>query len=289
MTVFDHVGAAAGRLRAAGLPPDAAAVDAGVLARHVLGWDQAAYLCDGRDAAPPAFAARYAAAVVRRARREPVASIVGRREFRGLEFEVSPAVLTPRPETEAIVEEALGLVGRGASRTPRIVDVGTGSGCIAVALASELPAARIVATDVSHAALTVARRNAVRHGVGRRIAWVRTSGLDGVSGAPEIIAANPPYVPDGEIAGLPPEVRAFEPRAALAGGRDGLGVVRELLDAAARRLVPGGWLVMEIGAGQAAAVRGAVAARRRLAVAKVRRDLQGIARTFVIRRRAAAA
>lgn len=289
MTVFDHVGAAAGRLRAAGLPPDAAAADAGVLARHALGWDQATYLCNGRDAAPPAFAARYAAAVVRRARREPVASIVGRREFWGLDFEVSPAVLTPRPETEAIVEETLVLVGRGASRALRIVDVGTGSGCIAVALAAELPGARIVATDVSRHALAVARRNAARHGVGARIAWVRTSGLDGISGAPDLIAANPPYVPDSEIARLPPEVRAFEPRTALAGGRDGLGVVRKLLDAAARRLVLGGWLVMETGAGQAAAVRGAVAARPQLAVANVRRDLQGIARTFVIRRRAAAA
>lgn len=284
-TLLDRVGAAAARLAAAGLSRAAAALDAEVLARHVLGWDRAAYLCNRRDAAPPGFAARYAVFLDRRARREPVASIVGRREFWGLAFDVTPSVLTPRPETELLVEETLRLAGEAAAGAPCIVDAGTGSGCVAVALATELPAARIIATDVSGAALAVARRNADRHGVGQRIAWVRTSGLDGLSAAPDVIVSNPPYVPDGELGGLPPEVREFEPRIALAGGRDGLGLVRMLLGAAARRLAPGGHLVLELGRGQAAAVRAAVAGQPRLALVQVRDDLQGIPRTIVAKRR----
>lgn len=286
MTVVERVGAAASRLVAAGLPPDVAALDAEVLARHVLGWDRAAYLCNRRDAAPRGFGAAYDAALDRRAGREPVAAIVGRREFWGLALEVGPGVLTPRPETELLVEEALRLA-RGPRRARLLADVGTGSGCVAIALATELPEARIVATDVSAAALAVARRNAAAHGVDARIAWVRTSCLDGVSAAPDVIAANPPYVADDDIAGLPPEVRDFEPRQALAGGPDGLDVVRRLLDAAAGRLAPGGHLVLELGSGQAPAVRNAVAARPQLALVRFRRDLQGIARTLVARRRAA--
>ncbi len=288
MTVVERVGAATSRLVAAGLPPDVAALDAEVLARHVLGWDRAAYLCGRRDAAPRGFGTAYDAALDRRAGREPVAAIVGRREFWGLELEVGPSVLTPRPETELLVEEALRLV-RGPRAAPLLADVCTGSGCVAIALATELPRARIIATDVSAAALAVARRNAARHGVDTRIAWVRTSCLDGVGAAPDVIVANPPYVADDDIAGLPPEVRDFEPRLALAGGRDGLDVVRRLLDAAARQLAPGGHLALELGSGQAPAVRGAVAVLPQLALVRVRRDLQGFARTLVVRRRAARA
>ena len=286
MSVVERVAAAAARLVAAGLPPDAAALDAEVLARHVLGWDRAAYLCNRRDAAPRGFGGAYAAALDRRAGREPVASIVGRGEFWGLELEVGPGVLTPRPETELLVEEALRLADEGPRGARLLADVGTGSGCVAIALATELPAAKVIATDVSAAALAVARRNAARHRVDARIAWVRTSCLDGVRAAPDVIVANPPYVPDGDIAGLPPEVRDFEPRLALAGGRDGLKVVRRLLDAATRQLPPGGHLVLELGNGQAPAARAAVAARPQLALVRVRRDLQGIARTLVARRRA---
>ena len=286
MTVVERVGAATSRLAAAGLPPDVAALDAEVLARHVLGWDRAAYLCNRRDAAPRGFGAAYDAALDRRAGREPVAAIVGRREFWGLELEVGPGVLTPRPETELLVEETLRLAG-GPRAARLLADVGTGSGCVAIALATELPGARVVATDVSAAALAVARRNAAAHGVDARIAWVRTSCLDGVRAAPDVIVANPPYVPDGAIADLPPEVRDFEPRLALAGGSDGLDLVRRLLGVAARQLAPGGHLVLELGSGQAPAARDAVAARPQLALVRVRRDLQGIARTLVARRRAA--
>lgn len=286
MTIVQRVGAATSRLVAAGLPPDAAALDAEVLARHVLGWDRAAYLCNRRGAAPHGFGAAYDATLDRRAGREPVSSIVGRREFWGLGFEVAPCVLTPRPETELLVEETLRLAGDDPRAAPLLADVGTGSGCVAIALATELPAARIIATDISAAALALARRNAARHRVNPRIAWVRTSCLDGVSATPDAIVANPPYVPDRDLAALPPEVRDFEPRLALAGGRDGLDVVRRLLDVAASQLAPGGHLVLELGSGQAAAARDALAARPQLALVKVRRDLQGIARTLVVRRHA---
>ena len=142
MTILEHVGLATNRLVSAGLARDLAALDAEVLARHVLGWSRATYLGHRQDNPPVAFAARYGAMVDRREGREPVALITGQREFWGLEFEVTPNVLTPRPETELIVEEALGLVGSRAAPV-HIADVGTGSGCLAVALASELPAARV--------------------------------------------------------------------------------------------------------------------------------------------------
>ena len=281
MTLAEHVAAGAARLGASGLPPAEVGADAAVLARHVLGWDPAAYLCRSREPAPAAFGNRYAAALDRRARREPVSTIIGQREFRGLGFEVGPAVLTPRPETELLVDETLRLARNGDGGVRTIVDAGTGSGCVGVALATELPAARIIATDISAAALAIARRNAIRHGVRDRIAWVRTSWLDGVSGAPDVIVANPPYVRDGDLAGLPPEVRGFEPRTALAGGPDGLDAIRALLRTAAERLPAGGHLVMEVGAGQMAAVRAAARRHRRLSVAGVRRDLRAVSYTHL--------
>ena len=284
MTLAEHVVAGAARLGACGLPAAEVGADAALLARHVLGWDHAAYLCRLREPAPAAFGERYAAALARRSRREPVASILGRREFWGLRFEVDRAVLTPRPETELLVAETLRLARGRTGGLPTIVDAGTGSGCVAVALATELPAARIIATDISAAALAVAQRNAVRHGVGERIAWVRTSWLDGVACRPDVVVANPPYVRDDDLARLPPEVRGFEPRLALAGGPDGLDAVRTLLRAAAGRLPAGAHLVMEVGAGQMAAVRAAAALHRRLAVAGIRRDLQAIERAIVLQR-----
>lgn len=288
MTLAEHVAAGAARLGASGLPAADIGADAAVLARHVLGWDLEAYLCRLREPAPAAFGDRFAAALERRERREPVSTIIGHREFRGLRFEVGPDVLTPRPETELLVEETLRLARGEAGGGRCIVDAGTGSGCVAIALAAELPAARIVATDISTAALAIARRNARRHGVRERIAWVRTSWLDGVSGAPDVIVANPPYVRDADLAGLPLEVRGFEPRLALAGGPQGLDAIRALLRTAAERLPAGGHLVMEVGAGQMGAVRAAAGRFRRLATTRVRRDLQDIERAIVLQRLPAA-
>lgn len=286
MTVLEHVGAATTKLVDAGLPPAIAALDAEVLARHVLGWDRAAFVCNRRDVAPPTFPTQYLAMLDRRVRREPVALIVGHREFWGLDFEVGRSVLTPRPETELLVEEALQLAGAYARRAPRMVDTGTGSGCVAIALARELPHAQITATDVSREALDVARRNAERHGVGRRIAWVHGPNLDGVTLTPDLIVANPPYIPETDAATLPPEVRHYEPGIALFGGVDGLKVIKALIAEAAARLAPAGHLVLEFGAGQGEAVAHCVSAHPTLSIRRVRRDLQDIPRAIVVQRQA---
>ena len=300
MTVLDEVRAAHRRLVTAGLRQDDAAGDAEVLARHALGWDRATYLCRRREPPPDRFAADYRALVGRRARREPVSAITGRREFWGLTFEVGPAVLTPRPETELLVEWSLRLVGARRGDRLRVVDVGTGSGCLAVALARELPAARVVASDVSAAAIAVARRNARTHGVSGRIRWVVASLLDGIRAVtPEsgrtgggarsergadLIVANLPYVPSAATRVLSPEVRDHEPKLALDGGGDGLGPLRALIAAAPAHLAPGGHLVVEFGAGQEDAVRGLVAAAPALALLDVAGDLAGIPRAAAIRR-----
>lgn len=193
--------------------------------------------------------ASFRAMVARRGKREPLQYILGTQEFMGLEFEVTPDVLIPRHDTETLVTEAL-------ARQPgavAVLDIGAGSGCIAVSLAKHLPAAMVTATDVSEAALAVARRNADRHGV--VIEFLAGSLLEPVVGRRfDLIVSNPPYIPSGDIAGLEPEVRNFEPRGALDGGPDGLDAYRTLIPAAPAFLKPGGWLLVEVGIGQAAAV-----------------------------------
>ncbi len=265
----------------AGIPEDEAALDAEVLARQVLECDRATLLTRSRDAIPSAFDRLYNPLIARRAAREPLAYIVGHREFWGMDFEVTPDVLIPRPETELIVEEALAIASRTLTR--RIVDVGTGSGCLAVALAVEFPSARLVATDVSAAALDIAGRNADRHNVGGRISFMQSDLLERVEGTAQLIASNPPYVPDGDAGALQPEVARYEPRGALYAGADGLAVIRRLLAAAPRCLADDGWLVVEFGFGQDAALR-AAAAEMGWRVARTRADLQGIPRVAVLRR-----
>lgn len=286
MTIRDHVLRARGGLTAAGIEPTEAALDAELLAREILGWDRARFLAHETDAAPPAFDGAFGRLVRRRERREPMAVILGRREFWGLTFEITSDVLTPRPETEIIVEEAL---ARYRTTPPaRIVDVGTGSGCLAISLATEFPGCAITATDISSAALGVARRNAGRHGVQDRIDFRLTSLLDGLDAPIDLIVSNPPYVPGGYIRGLPPEVRDFEPREALDGGDDGLAIIRQLFREAADRLGTNGTAIVEFGYGQEEGVRDAVS-QASLALVKICDDLQGIPRTVVVRRRAGAA
>jgi release factor glutamine methyltransferase len=189
--------------------------------------------------------------VGRRSRREPLQYILGRAEFWSLPFSVDPSVLIPRPDTEILVEEALARVAPEG----RILDVGTGSGAIAVSLAHELPGARVVAIDTSAAALRVAEENAERNGVVGRIEFYQVDLARLPSGPFDLIVANPPYIPKADIAGLMPEVRDFEPVSALAGGEDGLDCYRLLAGQANDCLLPGGWLLVEVGVGQAAAVR----------------------------------
>jgi release factor glutamine methyltransferase len=279
-SVVERVAAARARLEAAGLAHDDAALDAEILARHALGWDRASFLAHRREPEPRGFETTFEALVSRRARREPVSQIVGVREFWGLDFEVSSDVLTPRPETEIIVEEAIEFARDHPCR--HIIDVGTGSGCLAVAIARELPAARVTAVDASAAALAIAQRNAARHAVADRITFLSGDLLEGSSGLADLIVSNPPYIPDAEAFVLQPEVVQYEPRAALFGGPTGLEVIRRLLEHAAAHLADQGRLIVEFGFGQAGSVA-RLAEDTGWQVVRLREDLQGVPRTLVAR------
>ncbi|QEM67209.1 peptide chain release factor N(5)-glutamine methyltransferase [Geobacter sp. FeAm09] len=193
--------------------------------------------------------ASFRAMVARRARREPLQHILGTQEFCGLEFQVSPDVLIPRHDTETLVTEALARQPEARS----VLDIGTGSGCIAVALAHSLPQAAVTAIDISPAALAMARRNAEHNGA--TVEFLAGSLLEPVAGRTfDLIVSNPPYIPTADIDRLEPEVRDFDPRGALDGGPDGLDVYRTLIPAVPAHLNPAGWLLVEVGIGQAPAV-----------------------------------
>jgi len=278
VTVGDVLAAAIRRLRAAGVPEPEA--DAQVLLARALAASRAGVVAASRDAIRPAAAARYEASLRRRERREPVAYIVGEREFWSVPLVVDARVLIPRPETELLVE----LACRLAPGARAVLDCGTGSGALAVALAQELRGARLWASDRSHDALAVARRNVSRHAP--RIGLVAADLLAAFrDGAFDFVVANPPYCAAGEIEALAPEVRDFEPRQALAGGADGLDVVRALVADAARVLAPGGWLLLEVGAGQAGSVQRALEADGRYEDIMVADDAAGIPRALGARRR----
>jgi release factor glutamine methyltransferase len=281
LTLQEKLSEARSRLVAAGIAQADASTDVELYARVILGWDRARLLTDRRGPVPDGLEPRFSEWIARRERHEPSAYIVGVREFWGLDFAVTPAVLIPRPETEFIVEEALAVLGEFSA--PRIADIGTGSGCIAVSLAHEVSTARLVASDVSADALAVARTNAERHGVADRIEFVRTSYLEGVEGPFALVTANPPYVKDGDKPAIARGVR-HEPEVALFGGGDGLRDVSGVLQTARQKLEPGGWFVMEFGYAQDDAVRELVASTPGLRLEHIRDDLQGIPRTAVIQR-----
>ncbi|HEU4787338.1 MAG TPA: peptide chain release factor N(5)-glutamine methyltransferase, partial [Gemmatimonadaceae bacterium] len=267
------------RLVSAGIDPSEAEMDAELLACRTLGWDRARLITSWRDEGTISFAAAYDALIDRRARREPISQILGEREFWDLPFIVTPDVLTPRPETEGIIEAVL-----DHCRDPRaIVDVGTGSGCLAVTLAREFPRAHVTAVDVSPAALAIAERNAARHGVLERVSFLRSSMLEETPEA-DLVVSNPPYVPDGDRASLPAEVRDHEPPEALFAGVDGLDRIRDLIAAAPGRLRRGGWLVFECGVGQERAIRDIMARAPALKLVAIRPDLAGIPRTVIAER-----
>jgi release factor glutamine methyltransferase len=278
LTLRDHVIAAKARLVAAGIETSEAARDALLLAMHATGWSRASVHARDTEHPPAGFAEAYAALIDRRTRREPIAYITGVQEFWNRDFTVSPAVLIPRPETELIIEEALSCV------FGLVADIGTGSGCLAVTLAAEAHRARFVATDISSAALGVARANAEHHNVAARIELRETRYLDGVAGSFDLIVSNPPYVADGEYGSLAPEVH-FEPRTALASGTEGLDGIRGVLSAVEKHLAPGGLLLMEIGHGQADAVGQLIKLAPGLELTRISPDLQGIPRVAVAQHR----
>ena len=249
--------------------------DAERLLEHVLGCHQTALLTYPERTLSDDEAEQFDRLVERRLVSEPMQYLTGEQEFFGLRFEVSPAVLIPRPETEHLVEAVLERFAR--EQAVRIVDVGTGSGAIAVALAHALPHSRVTAVDLFPAALEVARRNAERHGVIHRLALLTSDLLAGVDGADfDAVVANPPYIAAGEV--LEPQVANYEPHSALYAGRTGLEIYERLIPQAARVLKPGGWLMLEIGYGQSPAVRNLMDGWAGVTLVA---DLQGIPRVVL--------
>lgn len=261
--------AAAGRLADAGI--ESARLDARLLAAQAFGVDAAHLLAHPEWRPAPAMRRRFETLVERRQRREPVALILGRREFWGLDFQVTAATLVPRPETETVVERALaGVADRDADIS--VLDLGTGSGCLLLALLSELPRARGLGVDISAAALELARANADALGLGSRAHFRKSDWGGAVTETFDLVVANPPYIADGDFAALAPDVSRFEPRRALSGGADGLDAYRAMVPGLTRLLNPGSRVVLEIGAGQADAVTAMLKAQR-LAVSGVHDDL----------------
>nr|WP_279330590.1 peptide chain release factor N(5)-glutamine methyltransferase [Desulfuromonas soudanensis] len=230
--------------------------DAELLLTDILGLDRVGLYLNYDRPLESAELAAFRGRVARRARREPLQYILGSTEFWSLPLTVTPAVLIPRADTEILVEEALARCPASGA----VLDVGTGSGAIAIAIASERPAARVEGVDLSLEALAVAEGNVRRHALEGRLT-LRQDDLAALTGGPwDLIVSNPPYIAEGELAGLMPEVRDFEPRQALAGGEDGLDCYRHLAGQASHLLVSGGWLLVEVGLGQAAPVKDLFAA-----------------------------
>ena len=252
---------------------DSPRLDAELLLAETLGLDRVGLYLNFERPLESGELAAYREQVRRRANREPLAYILGRTEFWSLPFKVTPAVLIPRPDTELLVEVALPLLVGAA----RVLDVGTGSGALAIALAHERPEWMVTAIDLSPAALAVAAENALSNGVAERVHCL-PGDLAALPGGPfDLVVANPPYIPSGDLAALMPEVRDFEPHLALDGGRDGLAAYRALARQAGDVLAPGGWLLVEVGLGQAANVQELFAAAG-LTEIFTARDLAGIER-----------
>jgi len=251
-TVADAVRRLAGTFRDAGI--DTPELDARILSAAALGISRAALMARPERELSPLELASIGGYETRRRRREPVSRIIGRREFRTLSLEIGATTLDPRPDTEIIVDAVVALAKKTATPNLRVLDLGTGSGAILIAVLTELPGATGVGTDIDAATLRIARRNAERAGVAQRAEFQRADWLTGVTGKFDIVVSNPPYIPSGEISALEPEVSRFDPRLALDGGQDGLAAYRTILTDAGGSLNPGGWIVFEVGNGQVAEV-----------------------------------
>ena len=279
------------RLRARGIT--GAGNDARRLAAGMLGLSSAALLSAPQRALSAQEAERFGRAIERRLAHEPVARILGVREFYGLSFTLCPATLDPRPDSETVVSAALALAREeGWLLAPvRILDVGTGCGCLLLSLLSELPHATGVGTDISPAALRCALLNARRLNVEHRCHFVAADALEGLAGCFDLMLSNPPYIASAEIARLEPEVRLYDPHAALDGGSDGLEMYRRLA-AGMVRLTPNGWTILEVGHDQADAVLALLAERmqaRETATFRQFRDVAGRRRCVATRTRSSRA
>ena len=265
--------------RASGV--DEAEADARVLVGHALHLDRARLVAQSDRVLETREVTVISALATRRLRREPVSRILGQKEFWSLPISVTPDVLVPRPETETVVEAALDFIMRSGLRLEklRILDIGTGSGALLIALLNELPNAAGTGTDVSSAALDVARTNAARCRVDPRCNFIVCNIANGVHGPFDLIVSNPPYIAHDEIVTLAPEVRNFDPQVALDGGQDGLDVYRSIARDAKRILAPGGRLFVELGVGQDQQVR-ALFTKSGLSPGIPRKDLAGIPRVL---------
>jgi release factor glutamine methyltransferase len=283
LTIAEAINTAATKLTAAGIT--SARLDAELFLSHMLKKNRAWLITHIHDVLDEDLGRTFETAVRRRARREPLQYIIGTQEFRGLEFIVTPDVLIPRPETELVVESALKIISK-PGRTVTIIDLCTGSGCMAVCLAKELPSSRIFATDMSKKALSVARDNARRHHVSGQIRFFKgdlfgaLEELD-IHGQVDIIVSNPPYVRSGDLPTLQPEVRDYEPEMALIAGPEGTELHRRIINAAPDYIKQYGALIMEMGMGQAAALRRMVKTNGAYNNPKILKDLAGIERVIV--------
>jgi release factor glutamine methyltransferase len=266
---------------------DTPALDARRLVIFALGLEPVSLLREPERPLTEEERGRLTQVATRRLAREPVSRIEGKRMFHGLDLDIGPATLDPRPDTETLVEAALGLAREWEA--PHILDLGTGSGAILLALLHRRPEATGLGTDISEDALRMAEHNAARHGLARRAKFRRASWLDGVDGQFDIVVSNPPYIPEADLAALDPEVARFDPRAALDGGPDGLAAYRAIAGSVASVLKPDGWIAVEVGAGQCEAVAQILrdAFPDEAAIdGRIWPDLGGIARCVAVRARA---
>lgn len=261
---------------------DSPDLDARLLIGHALGLGHAALAANGQRALNATEAAVVTTLAIRRLAHEPVARILGSKEFFGLTFELGPTTLVPRPETETVVEAALDLLDPRAEFL-RIADLGTGTGALLVALLSERPNAVGIGTDISVSALTAAQQNAARAGVSHRAMFALCDFTQALGRGLDCVVSNPPYIPTADIAGLDPDVRNYDPRLALDGGADGLASYRRIAADARRVLKPDGALIVELGAGQEDAVAALMAGHGLKAESPARRDLAGIPRALTLR------
>jgi len=273
--------ALASAFRAAGL--DTPELDARLLVGHALRLDHANLAAQSDRIVRDEETERLRSFAARRIAREPVARILGRREFWGLSFAITPAVLVPRPETETLVEAALAVIGPEPRRRRRIADLGTGSGALLLAVLHELRGAEGVGTDVSPVALDLARQNAQRLGLARRAAFVACDFGAALAGGFDLVLSNPPYIAQTEWPQLDPEVRNHDPKLALDGGTDGLAAYRRIAADARRLLAPGAHIIVELGAGMADRVAALFAAEG-LAIRSTRPDLNAVPRALIVQR-----